>query len=118
MWNRVTFHIPESTEKTPAEILDSRRAIFSGDGAIEPPAADEGHVDLHDMGAKFRAHWLGLLGFESVVNRDYPVMFATLYIFTLFGLVIKLVSDLTRERSLLVVDLVSCHKAEEKQEGD
>ena len=67
MCNRVTFHIPESTEKTPAEILDSRRAIFSGDGAIEPPAADEGHVDLHDMGAKFRAHWLGLLGFGAVI---------------------------------------------------
>jgi len=67
MWNRVTFNIPESTENTPAKILDSRRAIFSGDGAIEPPAADEGHVDLHDMGAKFRAHWLGLLGFGAVI---------------------------------------------------
>lgn len=43
----------------------------------------------------FSLDGLGLLGFESVVNRDYPVMFATLYIFTLFGLVIKLVSDLT-----------------------
>lgn len=43
----------------------------------------------------FSLDGLGLLSFESVVNRDYPVMFATLYIFTLFGLVIKLVSDLT-----------------------
>lgn len=67
MWNRVSFHIPESTENTPSEILDSRRTIFSGDGAVEPPAADEGHVDLHDMGAKFRAHWLGLLGFGAVI---------------------------------------------------
>ena len=43
----------------------------------------------------FSLDGLGLLGFEAVVNRDYPVMFATLYIFTLFGLIIKLVSDLT-----------------------
>lgn len=43
----------------------------------------------------FSLDGLGLLGFEAVVNRDYPIMFATLYIFTLFGLVIKLVSDLT-----------------------
>ena len=43
----------------------------------------------------FSLDGLGLLSFEAVVNRDYPVMFATLYIFTLFGLVIKLVSDLT-----------------------
>ena len=43
----------------------------------------------------FSLDGLGLLSFEAVVNRDYPIMFATLYIFTLFGLVIKLVSDLT-----------------------
>src|SRR6185503_12068720 len=40
-------------------------------------------------------HGLGLLGFESVLNRDYPVVFATLYIFSLVGLVIGLISDLT-----------------------
>ena len=38
---------------------------------------------------------LGLLGFESVMKRDYPVVFATVYIFSLMGLVINLVSDLT-----------------------
>ncbi len=43
----------------------------------------------------FSLDGLGLLGFESAINRDYPVMFGTLYIFTLIGLVIKLVSDLT-----------------------
>ena len=43
----------------------------------------------------FSLDGLGLLSFEAVVNRDYPVMFATLYIFTLFGLIIKLLSDLT-----------------------
>jgi microcin C transport system permease protein len=42
----------------------------------------------------FSLDGLGLLGFESVINRDYPVVFATLYIFSLLGLVINLVSDL------------------------
>jgi microcin C transport system permease protein len=43
----------------------------------------------------FTLDGLGLLGFESIVNRDYPVVFATLYIFSLMGLVINLISDLT-----------------------
>jgi microcin C transport system permease protein len=43
----------------------------------------------------FSLDGLGLLGFEAVLNRDYPVFFGTLFIFTLLGLVIKLVSDLT-----------------------
>lgn len=43
----------------------------------------------------FSLDGLGLLGFESVVNRDYPVVFATLYIFSLIGLVVGLISDLT-----------------------
>ncbi|KQX40313.1 microcin ABC transporter permease [Devosia sp. Root436] len=42
----------------------------------------------------FSLDGLGLLGFQSVANRDYPVVFATLYIFSLLGLVIALVSDL------------------------
>src|SRR6201988_1241495 len=43
----------------------------------------------------FSLDGLGLLGFESVLNRDYPVVFATLYIFALIGLVVNLISDLT-----------------------
>jgi microcin C transport system permease protein len=43
----------------------------------------------------FSLDGLGLLGFESTINRDYPVMFATLYIFTLIGLLLKLVGDIT-----------------------
>jgi microcin C transport system permease protein len=43
----------------------------------------------------FSLDGLGLLGFESVLNRDYPVVFATLYIFSLLGLVVTLISDLT-----------------------
>ena len=43
----------------------------------------------------FSLDGIGLLGFTSVVSRDYPVVFATLYIFSLLGLVIGLISDLT-----------------------
>lgn len=43
----------------------------------------------------FSLDGLGLLSFESIVNRDYPVVFANLYIFALLGLVVNLVSDLT-----------------------
>ena len=43
----------------------------------------------------FSLDGLGLLGFESVINRDYPVVFATLYIFSLLGLFVQLLSDLT-----------------------
>ncbi len=43
----------------------------------------------------FSLDGLGLLSFESIVNRDYPVVFATLYIFSLIGLLVGLISDLT-----------------------
>jgi len=43
----------------------------------------------------FSLDGLGLLGFEAVVNRDYPVMFASLYFFTLLGLIMQLIGDLT-----------------------
>ncbi|MCP8686903.1 microcin C ABC transporter permease YejB [Marinobacterium sedimentorum] len=43
----------------------------------------------------FSLDGLGLLGYEAVINRDYPVIFGTLYIFTLIGLVLKLISDIT-----------------------
>src|SRR5918995_3545835 len=43
----------------------------------------------------FSLDGLGLLSFESIVNRDYPVVFANLYIFSLVGLVVNLISDLT-----------------------
>lgn len=41
----------------------------------------------------FSLDGLGLLGFESVLNRDYAVVFATLYIFSLMGLIVNLISD-------------------------
>ncbi len=43
----------------------------------------------------FSLDGLGLLGFEATISRDYPVMFGSLYIFTLIGLFTKLISDLT-----------------------
>jgi microcin C transport system permease protein len=43
----------------------------------------------------FSIDGLGLLGFQATIQRDYPVMFGTLYVFTLLGLVIKLIEDLT-----------------------
>ena len=43
----------------------------------------------------FSLDGLGLLSFESIVNRDYPVVFADLYIFALLGLFVNLLSDLT-----------------------
>ncbi|MBO6512135.1 MAG: microcin C ABC transporter permease YejB, partial [Roseibium sp.] len=43
----------------------------------------------------FSLDGLGLLGFESVINRDYAVVFATLYVFSLLGLIVGLISDLT-----------------------
>ncbi|KGF70160.1 microcin ABC transporter permease [Hoeflea sp. BAL378] len=42
----------------------------------------------------FSLDGLGRLGFESVIRRDYPVVFATLFIFSLMGLVVGLISDL------------------------
>jgi microcin C transport system permease protein len=42
----------------------------------------------------FSLNGLGLLGFEAAINRDYPIMFGTLYIYTLTGLLLNLVTDL------------------------
>lgn len=41
----------------------------------------------------FNLDGLGLLGFEAIVQRDYPVIFGTLFIFTLLGLILRLISD-------------------------
>ena len=42
----------------------------------------------------FSLDGLGLLSYDSIVRRDYPVVLGTLYLFTLIGLVVKLISDL------------------------
>ena len=41
----------------------------------------------------FSLDGLGLLGYEAALNRDYPVMFAILYIFTLIGLLMQIIRD-------------------------
>jgi len=41
----------------------------------------------------FSLDGLGLLGFEAAIKRDFPVMFGTLYVFTLLGLVLSLIGD-------------------------
>lgn len=43
----------------------------------------------------FSLDGLGLLGYEAAITRDYPIMFATLYFFTLLGLIMQLVGDLS-----------------------
>ncbi len=57
-------------------------------------------VDIFFTGALlteiiFSLDGLGLLGYEAAIHRDYPVMFATLFFFTLLGLCMQLVGDLT-----------------------
>ena len=43
----------------------------------------------------FSLDGLGYLFFKATLDRDYPIVFASLYIFTLMGLVVQLISDLT-----------------------
>ena len=43
----------------------------------------------------FSLDGLGLLGYEATLSRDFPVIFATLYFFTLLGLITNLITDLT-----------------------
>lgn len=42
----------------------------------------------------FSLDGLGLLGFEAAINRDYPIMFGTLFFFSLLGLVMNLIGDI------------------------
>ncbi len=43
----------------------------------------------------FSLDGMGLLGFQATLQRDFPLMFATLYIFTLMGLILSIISDIT-----------------------
>src|SRR3546814_5116604 len=42
----------------------------------------------------FSLDGLGLLGFEAAINRDYPIMFGTLFFFSILGLLLNLIGDL------------------------
>jgi microcin C transport system permease protein len=48
----------------------------------------------------FNLDGVGLLGYEATLNRDYPIMFGTLYIYTLIGMLTQLISDI----SYMIVD--------------
>jgi microcin C transport system permease protein len=43
----------------------------------------------------FSLDGIGLLGYEAVIKRDYPILFGTLFCFTLIGLIMQLIGDLT-----------------------
>ncbi len=60
-WNRLAGVMAEGVDD------GNHRLLFAGNGVVEPPAPIGDHVDLHEMGAAFRAHWLGLLGFGAVI---------------------------------------------------
>jgi hypothetical protein len=62
-WNQLFFTLPEDEGASPAGL----RTLFAGDGNVQAPEPDHHGVDLHHMGAKLRAHWLGLLGFGAVI---------------------------------------------------
>ena len=64
MWNQLTFAITEGDEDSLAR---GTRTVFAGDGNVSPPEPTSIGTDLHHMGAKLRAHWLGLLGFGAVI---------------------------------------------------
>jgi len=60
-WNRLNGFIEEGSDDGVI------RMLFVGNGIVEPPSPATGEIDLHEMGAAFRAHWLGLLGFGAVI---------------------------------------------------
>jgi hypothetical protein len=62
-WNQLVFNLVEVEEDEGF----GTRTLIAGSGTPEAPAAGAGEVDLHTMGAQFRAHWLGLLGFGAVI---------------------------------------------------
>ncbi len=60
-WNRIAFSLSEG------EDTGMTQAHYNSNGEIEPQAAGGDETNLHEMGAVFRAHWLGLLGFGAVI---------------------------------------------------
>lgn len=64
-WNQLNFALDEGDEASAAM---GTRTLFAGDGNVSPPEPAHHGVDLHHMGAKLRAHWLGLLGFGAVIG--------------------------------------------------
>ena len=64
LWNQLIFALQEDSGGSAAL---GTRTLFAGDGNVSPPEPTETGVDLKHMGAEFRAHVLGLLGFGAVI---------------------------------------------------
>ena len=62
-WNQLVFNLVEVEEDEGR----GTRTLIAGSGTPEAPESGAGEVDLESMGAQFRAHWLGLLGFGAVI---------------------------------------------------
>ena len=63
-WNQLIFALQEDSGGSAAL---GTRTLFAGDGNVSPPEPTETGIDLKHMGAEFRAHVLGLLGFGAVI---------------------------------------------------
>ncbi len=66
---------------------------FCGEFDTEADYTDPFVIELIEV--MFSLEGIGLLGFESTIQRDYPVVFSSLYIMTLLGLLLGIISDLT-----------------------
>jgi len=62
-WNQIVFNLIEA----PADDGRGTRTLIAGSGTPEAPESKSGEIDISTLGAGFRAHWLGLLGFGAVI---------------------------------------------------
>ena len=63
MWNQLQFSLTESVN----EEKRGTKTLIAGSGTPEAPEKTSGTIDISTLGAGFRAHWLGLLGFGAVI---------------------------------------------------
>ena len=96
----LVLHFPNTSDPATSTIVQQVKAgrlralaHWGGNGAAKLVGWDEAAGALL-IETLFSLDGLGLLSYESVIRRDYPVVLGTLYLFTLIGLVTKLVSDL------------------------
>jgi len=64
LWNQLQFSLSENGS---AEDKRGTKTLIAGSGTPEAPEKSSGIIDISTMGAGFRAHWLGLLGFGAVI---------------------------------------------------
>ena len=72
--------IPSREKIVSISILPVKKAFFTGSILIETIFSLDG---------------IGLLSYESILHRDYPVVLGTLFLFTLLGLIAKLLTDIS-----------------------